>query len=364
MTENPSYDPATNTISATDAYRTKQRLYKALNKAFDKDIQTGMADAQMNIAETLVNITGDVVPELRDILSKEGDNLNFIKYAKRRMEQLSGDHANRSILGFVIDSPKYIALRALTAPGFRSRLAIAIKNSRNGKILPAELTAKVEGVVEAMKAKLNQADEISVDGSFVKGPDSVSPTDFNRGARDAINSTTRDSLVKREQTIANPEELPGRQSSAMLNIPGSNALGLEEGGNRSVNSPTVFPEQTVLSGETLPPKGANVGDQLRSGSDMTLESGAIPRGGPVANPEGALPPLKPGTGEAQMAVIPMKPKDIVGMGLSGKMGSAGVAEAAMKLGVPVAVLSTWLLADDKKKRSLLQNPAYSVFRYD
>jgi hypothetical protein len=91
-------------------------------------------------------------------------------------------------------------------------------------------------------------------------------------------------------------------------------------------------------------------------SGVQFEQGQIP---PAA--ENTRPPMFGGQRTAVEGTTLNKPADLISTGLTNKKGSAGVKEAAMKLGVSAVVLTTWLLADEKKKRELARNPAYTPF---
>ena len=75
---------------------------------------------------------------------------------------------------------------------------------------------------------------------------------------------------------------------------------------------------------------------------------------------GEMPVSRPNTG-GQPALVP---DPMAGMDLKTEVtkaggGKKGVADVAKTLGVPVAVLATWLLADDKKKKELAMLPAFA-----
>ena len=114
LQEVSSFDKETNTISALDAYRQKQKLYHTLQKAFEQDNVVGLKDAQREVESSIRDITGEIIPELKDVLAKEGENLNFIKYAERRANQL----AKQGILsgegvGLLLNAKKWLAMKVL-----------------------------------------------------------------------------------------------------------------------------------------------------------------------------------------------------------------------------------------------------------
>lgn len=248
LMEDPSYDAKTNTISGEAGYRNKQKLYKTLNKAYEQDNLAGLKDAQMNIAAELREATNRAaqrigMPELEQLLAEEGENLNYLKYAKRRMEQLTAKGPLHNSLGLIIDAPRYIMWRIIQSPGFKSRLAIAIKNARKNHVSAGELDTLVNEVQDQFKPQL-----------FNPEVPGEPRSEFSRGAVETIPGRTGYEQPSLEEGGLpgyrtgtpegyNPEVLPGRQSSAMDKLPGrANPIPSVEEGGYPMRPTQVLPE--------------------------------------------------------------------------------------------------------------------------
>ena len=141
-----SYNSETNTVSAMDAYRQKQKLYRALENAYSQDVVTGLKDAQMEVASTLRGATAKAaeragMPELIPILAEEGQNINFLKYADARVAELTRKGATGGgSLGYLFSIPKMVALRVINSPNFKSRLAISIRKAKGRPATKGEIS--------------------------------------------------------------------------------------------------------------------------------------------------------------------------------------------------------------------------------
>ena len=149
----------------------------------------------------------------------------------------------------------------------------------------------------------------------------------------------------------NPETVPGRQSSQMTEIPGSMAKGLEEGGYRFEPPQTVTREQTIANPEQLP------GTSYRQETIDPSAPQVITRQKTVENPE-QLPGKQSSYTDQEMA--PQGNTNVDLMAMTTKLKEFGYTPEeiqqfipkAMKAGVPIAAVTAYLLADDETKKQM------------
>lgn len=244
------------TIGTATAQTMKKNIWRYLREkgAFSRDGNPTLNDAMWSAADGLAKMVNEVIPEMAAENARYGEIANLNKMLTRSVNRIANNNvvslhtAMQLIRGDLKGFGMAVMMKTIDHPTFKSYLAQQMAKAKGRPVKMSE----VNNAVAAIKA---------------------SPT-------------------------FNPEVLPGRQSSQMDAIPGSEALGLEQGG--FAYPPTVQRPQTVMNPEALPPQGAGVGDQLRMGSNMSMESGAMPKRGPyVANPERV-----PGRQSSEMDIIP------------------------------------------------------------
>jgi len=247
----PDYRAADNSLSTETLQSMKTNTWNHLRKknAFNSDANPVLNDAMWEAATGMNEIITKVIPEMAGENARYGELANVNKLVKRAIDR----HANNNI----------IPLRALIqlvrgdAAGFASAASMWAFDHPTFKSYIAQRLAKAQGR-PATNIQIEHAiDEIKADPMF------------------------------------NPEVLPGKQSSQMDVIPGSDALDLESGG-------TPGPEALATRfNPTRIPLNLSVGD--RGAAANTVNAGKV-NTAPQPLPR---PPVYPGAGKVNTAPQPL-----------------------------------------------------------
>lgn len=365
MREHPTYDAATDSVPIQTANTIKRKLYKSLSKnsAYDTgQVLAGKGTAGKAFAKSIMQSIEDAIPEIGPLNKKLGADLNLQKYLSRAVARIQntdvlGIRARLAIIAGVA-APKYAAASLVFAiidnPAFKSRMAIALHRIHKGRLstkatkelideLPVRILKAAEEERRAFNPETPGQPDIRNVGETIPGRNAYDQPSLEEGGMPGFRSGAPEGF--------NPEVTPGRQSSSMTEIPGSMAKGLEEGGTRFEPPALVQREQTVANPEQLP------GTSYRQETIDPNAPQIITRQKTVENPE-QLPGKQSSYTDQEM--VPQGNTNVDLMSMATKLKEFGYTPEeiqqfipkAMKAGVPIAAVTAYLVADEDTKKQM------------